>query len=65
MRRESKSKRLQKNRLPRIRAKMPDGLDTIVGDNGVMLWWAEAEDSDSRAFLKDAPVLILDELLRL
>lgn len=42
--------------------RMPDGFDTVVGERGMRLSGGERQRiSLARAFLKDAPILILDE----
>ena len=41
---------------------MPDGLDTVVGDNGVMLSGGQRQRiAIARVILKNAPILVLDE----
>ena len=42
--------------------KMPDGIDTIIGENGQRLSGGERQRiSIARAILKDAPIILLDE----
>ena len=45
-----------------ILAKLPEGIDSIVGGKGVYLSGGEVQRvAIARAILKDAPVIILDE----
>ena len=42
--------------------KLPDGIDTVIGEKGTYLSGGEQQRiTIARAFLKDAPILILDE----
>ena len=46
-----------------IVSKMPDGYETIIGENGSKLSGGERQRiSIARAFLKDAPIILLDEI---
>lgn len=43
-------------------AKLPDGFDTVIGERGVMLSGGQRQRlALARAFLRDAPILIMDE----
>ena len=43
--------------------RLPEGFDTAIGENGAELSGGERQRiSIARAFLKDAPILILDEI---
>ena len=45
-----------------ILAKLPEGLDTVIGTEGVYLSGGEAQRiALARAILKDAPIVVLDE----
>ena len=53
---------LEKAQCADIIAKLPDGVDTVVGTKGVYLSGGEQQRvAIARAVLKDAPVIVLDE----
>ncbi|MFI3229868.1 MAG: ABC transporter ATP-binding protein [Bacillota bacterium] len=53
---------LKKARCEDIIAKMPNGIDTMVGTGGVFLSGGEAQRiAIARAILKDSPIILLDE----
>ena len=54
--------RASKRRSADIIAKLPDGIDTVIGTNGVYLSGGEQQRiAIARAMLKNAPFMILDE----
>jgi ATP-binding cassette subfamily C protein CydD len=60
--REEVEEAARRARVTAFAARLPDGLDTVVGERGRGLSGGEAQRvALARAFLKDAPLLLLDE----
>ena len=60
--REEVLEALEKAQCQDIIEKLPQGIDTVIGTKGIFVSGCEAQRlSIARAFLKDAPILILDE----
>lgn len=60
--REEVMQALKEAKCEDIIAKMPDGIDTVIGSKGTYVSGGEAQRlSIARAMLKNAPILILDE----
>lgn len=60
--REEVVKALKNAQCEDIIAKLPDGIDTVIGSKGTYLSGGEAQRiSIARAMIKNAPILILDE----
>lgn len=60
--REEVMQALKEARCEDIIAKLPDGIDTVIGSSGTYVSGGEAQRlSIARAMLKNAPILILDE----
>jgi subfamily B ATP-binding cassette protein MsbA len=52
----------EKAHIPEFTDRLPDGLDTLIGENGIRLSAGQRQRiAIARAMIKDAPILILDE----
>ena len=60
--REDVEQALHKAQCDDILAKLPDGIDTVIGTRGVYLSGGEQQRiAIARVMLKDAPIIVLDE----
>ena len=60
---EQVAEAVRRARLEPVIQRLPDGLDTRVGEGGLRLSGGERQRvAIARAFLKDAPILLLDEI---